>query len=206
VTGTIAPPPWAESLLMLVLSRDAFESVSGDLLEEYRDSVRPERGAARADRWYVAQVLGFVWRSALPWAPLLAGGFLVRTALDWRLPPSDFSTRSLVTTYLALGILLCAGLSASWRAGSVRAGLFGGVVAAALAAPISLLGAAVLLAVWHDPATLAAVEGSGGLAEVFVLPWMAIVPAAVVGTAGGLVGATASRLRPRRSGPDRQPG
>src|SRR5207244_1088128 len=115
----------------------------------------------------------------------------------------DFTTRSLVITYLALGILLCAGLSASWRTGSVRAGLFAGVVAAALAAPVSLVGAATLLAVWHDAATMAAIEGSGGLGEVFVLPWMAVVPAAVVGTAGGVVGAVASRFRPSRTGPDR---
>jgi hypothetical protein len=204
VSATAAPPRWAESLLRLVLSPEGFESVSGDLLEEYRDSVRPERGAGRADRWYVAQVLGFVWRSAMLWASLLAGAFLARTALDWLVPPSDFYLRSLITTYLAIGILLCAGLSASWRVGSVRAGLFAGIVCAAMAAPISLAGASILLAVWHDPATMAAVEGSGGLSEVFVLPWMVIVPGAVVGAAGGAVGAAASRFRPSRMRPDRK--
>ena len=196
MNASATPPRWAESLLQLVVSREDFESVSGDLLEEYRDSIRPARGPGRADRWYVAQVLGFAWRSTALWAALFAAAFLARTALDWLVPPSDFSLRSLVTTYLAIGILLCAGFSASWRVGSIRAGAVAGILSTAIAAPISLVGASMLLAVWHDPGTMAAVEGSGGLGEAFVLPWMAIVPGALVGAVGGVVGAAASRLRP----------
>jgi hypothetical protein len=196
MSATATPPWWAESLLHLVVSREDFESVSGDLLEEYRDTIHPARGPGRADRWYVAQVLGFAWRSNSLWAALVAAAFLARTALDWLVPPTDFYLRSLVTTYLAIGILLCAGCSASWRAGSIRAGAFAGIVSTAIAAPISLVGASLLLAIWHDPGTMAAVEGSGGLGEVFVLPWMGIVAGALVGAVGGAVGAAASRLRP----------
>ena len=39
------PPRWAERLLQAFLTSGAFESVSGDLLEEYRDTVFPTRGA-----------------------------------------------------------------------------------------------------------------------------------------------------------------
>ena len=38
------PPEWAEALLRLLLKPEDRESVSGDLLEEYRQSVVPERG------------------------------------------------------------------------------------------------------------------------------------------------------------------
>jgi hypothetical protein len=127
---------------------------------------------------------------------LFAAGFLARTALDWLVPPVDFSPRSLVTTYLALGLLLCAGFTASWRAGSMRAGAFAGTTTTAVAALISLVGAWVLLALWHDPRTMAAIQGSGGLAEVFMLPWMAIVPGTIVGAVGGVVGAAAGHLWP----------
>jgi hypothetical protein len=195
-TATALPPRWAEALLRLVMRRVEFETVSGDLLEAYRDSVRPARGPRGADRWYVTQVLGFVWRATGPWAALFAAAFLARTALDWLVPPADFAFRSLVTTWLAAGIVLGAGFAASWRTGSVRAGAFAGVVAVALAAPISSVGAALLLAVWHDPQTLAAIEHSGGLGEAFTLPWMGIVPAALLGTVGGAAGTAASRLRP----------
>jgi hypothetical protein len=190
MSATTTPLWWAESLLQLVVS-------SGDLLEEYRDTIHPARGPRRADRWYVAQVLGFAWRSNSLWAALFAAAFLARTALDWLVPPADFYLRSLVTTCLAVGILLCAGFSASWRAGSIRAGAFAGIVSTAIGAPISLIGASMLLAIWHDPGTMAAVEGSGGLGEVFVLPWIGIVAGALVGAVGGAVGAAASRLRPR---------
>ena len=99
-------------------------SLAGDLLEEYRDRVRPVRGPAGADRWYVAQVLGFVRRAVGPWAALFAAAFLTRTALDWLVPPADFALRAGVTTALALGLLLGAGATAAWRVGAVRAGVF----------------------------------------------------------------------------------
>ena len=170
--------------------------MAGDLLEQYRDSILPARGRGRADRWYFGQVLDFIWRATGLWAVLFAAAFLARTALDWRVPPADFYPRSLVTTSLALGLLWCAGFTAAWRAESVRAGAFAGIASTAIAALISLVGALVLLALWHDPSTMAAIKGSGGLGEVFVLPWMAILSGAIIGAVGGVVGAAASRLRP----------
>ena len=64
----------------------------------------------------------------------------------------------------------------------------------AAGALISVVGAAGLLAIWHDPNTMAAIRASGGLAEVFELPIMMILPGAVLGTIGGLIGATIKRL------------
>ena len=38
--STTLPPRWAESLLRMLLSPEDRDSVSGDLLEEYRESMR----------------------------------------------------------------------------------------------------------------------------------------------------------------------
>src|ERR1700681_4082737 len=109
------PPGWAEALLRGFLKPGDFDSVSGDLLEEYRDSIHPVRGQRKADVWYVTQVLGFVSRGARVWAALFGAAFVVRTAFDWLRPPLDFHTRSTVSTALGSGILVAAGLWASWR-------------------------------------------------------------------------------------------
>ena len=54
------PPAWAESVLRLLLPPRNRDSVSGDLLEEYRDVVVPSRGVLRAKLWYVRQLVSFV--------------------------------------------------------------------------------------------------------------------------------------------------
>jgi hypothetical protein len=77
------PPRWAETLLRLVLESRDQATVSGDLLEEFRESIRPTRGPTAADRWYIRQMMGFVVRSNLVPALLFGGAFLARTALDW---------------------------------------------------------------------------------------------------------------------------
>ena len=48
---SVSPPAWAEALLRLVVRRGDFDAISGDLLEEYRESIHPARGRAGADRW-----------------------------------------------------------------------------------------------------------------------------------------------------------
>lgn len=113
------PPQWAETLLRLLLTPKDRESISGDLLEEYRDTIVPTRGRA-ADWWYVRQV----------------GSFLVRASC----------------------------------------------------------GTALMLAVWHDPATLDAWRRSGGLEEAFIdVPVKVIEFGAAIGTFGALLGKGAAR-------------
>ena len=141
------------------------------------------------------QVLGFVSRSARVWAVLFGAASVGRMALDWFVPPADFHARATVSTFLGVGILAAAGLWASWRSGSLVAGTAAGVAATAIGAAISVVGAAGLLAIWHDADTLSAIRASGGLGEVFELPIMMILPGAVLGTVGGVVGATIKRLR-----------
>ena len=193
---TAMPPAWADALLRVVLKRGDRDSVSGDLLEQYRDNIEPSHGRARADRWYVRQVLGYVWRDAWVWAALFAAACIVRTALDWFDPPVDFSARSSASTSVGVGILFLAGAWAAWRSGSFMAGTVAGVATALLAAFVSIAGAALLLAVWHDPETLAAIRGSGGFGEVFTMPVVMVFPGLLLGTMGGTVGAAMGRLRP----------
>ena len=196
MTTDPAPPEWAERVLQAFLRSRAFESVSGDLLEEYRDTIFPARGRHGADIWYVSQVLRYGWRTAGVWATLFAVAFLARTALDWRLPTSDFQMRAAVTTSVAFGIFLLAGFVAGSRSGSMRSGAIVGLAAAALAAPVQLAGAALLFALWHDPVTLSAIRDSGGLAEAFTMPLLSIIPCVLISAMGGMFGAM---TRPRPS-------
>jgi len=95
---------------------------------------------------------------------------------------------------VSAGILLCAGFWAAWRSHSLWAGALAGVVTSLIAAIVSVIGAASLFAIWHDPQTLAAIQGSGGLEEVFTLPAMMVVPGALLGALGGLCGGAVRRV------------
>ena len=188
------PPAWAEAMLRLFLRPDVFLSTSGDLLEQYRDSILPVRGLFRADRWYLRQVLGFALRKILPWAALFAGVFVARFALDMLHPTTDFHTRSQVTTYTSIGLLLTAGFWSAWRSGSFFAGAAAGFATVVAASVLSIAGTAGLLAFWHDAPAMSAIAASGGLDEALFLPAFLIVPGIVLGAIGGLVGAGAKRL------------
>lgn len=191
----VTPPRWAEWVLRMFLARENRDAVSGDLLEEYREVIVPERGPRRANRWYAAQVLGYIWRSNLVWAVAFAGAYLVRQVYDTLVPTTDFHFRSGVTTYTAIVLLLSAGFRAAWRSGSMWSGVLAGIATTTVAALISVAGCALLLAVWHDPGTMAMLRNSGGVEEMFVLPIFAIVLGLILGTIGGAAGAGARLVR-----------
>ncbi len=180
MTNDVMPPAWAERLLRVMLSPTDRETVSGDLLEAYREDIHPDRGRRRADWWYIRQVAWFAWRAARVWGAVLGAAGIGRDALDWWLSPTtDFYARSVVSTYAAIGIFATAGFTAAWRSHSVQAGTLTGAVAGAIAAVIIEAASLVQLAIWHDPHTLAMIEASGGLNEVFALPFIVIVPGTV---------------------------
>jgi hypothetical protein len=52
-----------------------------------------------------------------------------------------------------------------------------------------------MLAVWHDRETLMAIARSGGVTEVFVLPFLLIVPASIDGWFGAALGEWVGGLR-----------
>lgn len=193
MTTNATPPAWAETVLRAVLKPTDFATVSGDLLEEYRETVYPARGQHGADLWYIGQILGFAMRTVAIWGILLGVAVIARTAFDWFVPTVDFSFRSAISTYLAIGLLLAIGFWSAWRSGSMRSGTFSAVLAATIAALISVTGAAAMLAIFHDQQTMRAIAGSGGLSEVFTLPLSLIVDGLVLGTIGGALGAAAQQ-------------
>ena len=193
MTTDATPPAWAERILRAVLTPTDFATVSGDLLEEYRETVYPARGQQAADLWYIVQILGFAMRTVAVWGALLGLAVVARTAFDWFVPTVDFSFRSAISTYVGLGLLLGTGFWSAWRSGSMRSGTLSAMLAATIGALISVTGAAGMLAIFHDPQTMSAIAGSGGLSEVFTMPLALIVDGLVMGTIGGALGAAAQQ-------------
>lgn len=188
-----SPPAWSEALLRIFLRPEVFSSFSGDLLEQYRDSVLPARGLSGADRWYLAQVAGIILRKSLPWAALFAAAFVGRTALDWLQPTNHFETRAQVSTAIAAALLLAAGFVTSWKSRSFLAGAAAGLATTAIATVLSMAGIALLLPIWHDPRTMTTIAGSGGLSEAFFLPVWLMIPGVIIAGLGGILAAGARR-------------
>jgi len=68
-----SPPRWAEAILRSIVRPLDRESISGDLLEEYRAVRHPALGAFRANAWYARHVLSVLWRLIQPCALTVAG-------------------------------------------------------------------------------------------------------------------------------------
>jgi hypothetical protein len=68
-----SPPSWAEALLRTLLRPSDRESISGDLLEEYRAARYPALGAFHANAWYIKHVLSVLWHLIRPCALALTG-------------------------------------------------------------------------------------------------------------------------------------
>src|SRR5579859_475122 len=64
IKARLGPPNWAEHLLERLLTPELRETVTGDLREEYVETVLPLTGRLRADLWYLRQLLSFVARCA----------------------------------------------------------------------------------------------------------------------------------------------
>ncbi len=54
------PPRWLERMLLWCLPARDRETISGDLLEEYREEQLPRLGSMRANFWYFRQSISFV--------------------------------------------------------------------------------------------------------------------------------------------------
>jgi hypothetical protein len=118
------PPEVAELILRGLLPLEMRETVSGDLLEEYRDARVPAVGELRADVWYWRQV-GGMWLRAYWWlvvsAVLLA---VVHDVFDTFRAPSGASyldglPRLVLAVLSPLGLVGLVGLATvygSWRA------------------------------------------------------------------------------------------
>jgi hypothetical protein len=186
------PPRWAEHLLRLVLSPRDRESVTGDLLEEYREVAVPTLGR-RARVWYVRQVAWYLFRAAWVPAALIGGVLAVRYMLDTLVPvtytPGVIHIRSRVMSNALVAIFVLAAAHGAWRSDRVTGGVLVATMSGILGGLISIAATAVMLAIWHDPATMVAWQTSGGLDEALVFVPLLLVPVIgiVTGTAGAVV-------------------
>jgi len=183
---TDTPPAWAEAILRWTLPVRDRETVTGDLVEEYRDSVLVARGRRGADRWYGRQVAGFVVRAYAPFGVALAVAIVLRDFFDWFAPPNDFYPRSLMTTWFALALYTIAGFWAAWRTRSLASSLIAAVTIAVVATLLESIVNGAFLAVKHDAQTLEAIRRSGGIEEAFTIPLITLVPGAVASTIGAV--------------------
>jgi hypothetical protein len=196
------PPEWGEPILWVFLKPGDRDSVTGDLLEEYREMILAGRDRAAANRWYLRQVAGFLWRSTWAWAAAIAALGLGRGTLDALVPPASFYTPSVVTDGLLIAVFVVIGFRAAWRgrpySGSLPESLANSV-AAVLSTQITaclmiFVGELLFLGIWHDTQTLTAIERSGGFGEMFFLPAVITAPAVLL----SLVGGSAALILPRR--------
>lgn len=70
------PPPWLERILLWCVPAPDRETISGDLLEEYREEQAPRLGAMRANFWYLRQSISFLSVRSF-------GGPPMKAALTW---------------------------------------------------------------------------------------------------------------------------
>jgi branched-subunit amino acid ABC-type transport system permease component len=85
-------------------------------------------------------------------------------------------------------IFALGGARAVWRTGCLSSGVFVAFVSACLGGMGSIAGAASMLAIWHDPATLQAWRTSGGLDEaLWGIPLLLTPLGLVTGTIGAMV-------------------
>src|SRR5262245_27037225 len=117
------PPAIPRALLGLLLRTDARETVSGDLLEEYRDARLPTLGRLRADLWYCRQV-GGIWLRAYLWfvAPVVLlivvndifNTFRASTGASY-LDGLPNLARAPLSPFVAIGLFALAAAYGSWR-------------------------------------------------------------------------------------------
>lgn len=193
-SSTALPPRWAESVLRMLLSSEDRDSISGDLLEEYRQSIVPALGD-KAGGWYVRQVAGYVLREAWVWGALVGAILVTRYLFDTLAPvrytPGVVHPRSAIMTYALIATFAFGSGWQAWRSGYLASGVIVALATAALGGALAAAGTVACLAVWHDSETLRAVQGSGGLAEALWGVPLLLVP---IGLITGATGATAGRL------------
>lgn len=132
--GDENPPRWAERLLRALLTPANRDPVTGDLLEEYREVIRPARGAVRARLWYLRQALSLALASNSPvqsliWlaaAGAIVTAFVMRNHLD---PPFNLGA----WTALAIGgsaalFMRPSDFAFLWRASVAFGSLFGAAI------------------------------------------------------------------------------
>lgn len=184
------PPRWAIAVLPWLLPSDEAETVAGDLIEEYRDSVLPALGRRPADVWFVRQVAGFVWRAPVVWGLLVAMFISGRFLLDTFAPPVSYAQRSFFTTWSSVLLYLLAGVWGARRTGRAGTGVLVAVSAHAIGWVTSF---AITVFVFvgvirNEPGMLTLFRQTGDWGEQWFLPLMLLPFVIVLGSLGGVCG------------------
>jgi hypothetical protein len=207
------PPRWAEYTLRALLKARDRDTITGDLLEEYREVAFPTLGPTGARRWYLRQVwslmaittTSLVVRMTLVWAVAFAAVMVVRMVVDAFVPEDivafflaqsrdDFSQLDYPRRWLPVlavaAIFTAAGFQVAWETGRIRIGV---LVAIAVAA-VGFVATTLIVSI----SRLASIEISGGLYSAFALDQHAprfTLFAALLGLAAllGAIGATAAK-------------
>jgi hypothetical protein len=158
------------------------ESISGDLLEEYREVRRPQLGVLRANAWYVKHVLSVLWRLMRPCLLALTGLTILSLKIK-ALWYGSLVQAPLVSVADAL-IYFGGGYYASRRTGLIRTG-------AIVAGATSFIGFALLfafIAIVNLRLLLAPLASPFIFVILSVLLLVALGFGIVAGTVGGVVG------------------
>ena len=182
-----SPPRWAEAMLRSLLRPSDRESISGDLLEEYRAARHPKGGALCANAWYVTQVFSVLWQLIQPCAWTIAGltvfllmfrgpSLAVRSPWNLSLVPAP------AISLLHCVIYLWAASRSSWRTRLIRTG----IVAAGASALFAFVVTFAFLAL--ETPGLVAVAFSKPF--IFVILTVCLLLALAHGVVMGIVGAS----------------
>jgi hypothetical protein len=205
----MSPPRWAEAVLLAILPAADAESISGDLLEAYRDEQLPARGRAGADRWYIHQVARTFLRTyGIAIAPMIALFMIGDMMHTWQARGYNGS----IAPGSGLAVVTVAACYGGWRTRRVAGGLVAG---AGIATTLWLFVATWLMTTWYPFATvqvqqpywISAWHYSAAPGETF-LHWIfwdnvgAMVMSGLLfnttgvllGLAGGLVGSQVRRI------------
>ena len=161
--STALPPRWADSLIRMLLAPEDRDNVSGDLLEEYRESIVPALGR-KADGWYVRQVAGYVlhnlpraWIGAVLVGTILVARYLVDSLAPVQYTPGIIHPRSAIMSYSLIATFgLCSGWQA-WRSGHLRSGVLVAFITAVFGGALSVVGRSP---VWRSGTILTRCERS----------------------------------------------
>lgn len=216
----MTPPRWSESLLRALLRDRDRDTISGDLLEEYRESAVPTLGERGARRWYRRQVAWLVWREVrLPTLVGLGLGFVLGLAnlIDTLFRPlSDDNPAATIGAALLLLVLWAAmALVATWRSQRLDRAMWFGAIEGAWTLAIFHLAAIVRVNLflatiqyredWHGLLVRFGDSGFHSLrmfANYQYVTGMPLVIAigAIVGWMSGLLGGLVHTFRHRAAG------
>ena len=182
--GAPSPPRWAEDLLRAVLDPRDRDTVTGDLLEEYREVAFPTLGPRGAARWYLRQVwslmpittTSLVVRTTLLWAAAFVAVMIARMIVDVLAPEDivefflaqsrdDFSQLDYPRRWLPVLAVAAIFTSAGFHVARETVRIRIGVLVAIAVATVGFFATTLIVLI----SRLASIEISGGLYAAFAL-------------------------------------